>query len=87
MRVEEKVLVETMSAPGAEIGEVNVADHVRLRQDQEIVVAAQVARPIGEALAAEPRLVELEILDLGAHRAVEHENALAREIAQRGFDG
>jgi hypothetical protein len=37
---------------------------------------------IAEALAAEIRLGELQVLDLGPHRAVEHENAFAGGIAK-----
>ena len=37
---------------GLEIGEMDFADRVGLGQDQQVVVAAQVARPVGETLAA-----------------------------------
>ena len=46
----------------------------------EVVVAAQVAAVVLEALAAEIGLAELQGLDLGAHGAVEHEDALARRL-------
>ena len=59
-RVEEKVLVATISAPACEIGEMDRLDRVGLRQDQKIVVAAQIARPIGETCAAEIGLGELD---------------------------
>ena len=39
-----------------------------------------------EALAAEVRLAELVRLDLRAHRAVDDEDALAQDRAQRRFD-
>ena len=41
---------------GLEIGDVNVADDVRLRQDQKVVVAAHVAGPAAEPLAAIARI-------------------------------
>ena len=70
-------MVSTMSAPACEIGEMDVADRVGLRQHQQIVIAAQIARPVGEALAAEIRFGELALLDHRAHGAVEHEDFFA----------
>ena len=49
---------------------------VGLGQDEQVVVALQVARPVGEALAAEVGLGQLVLLDHGAHGAVEDEDAL-----------
>ena len=71
---------------GAEVGEMQFAHRVGLRQDQDVIVAAQVARPIGEALPAIAGLVELEPLDLGAHGAVEHQDRLRGAAAQLGLD-
>ncbi len=59
----------------------DVADRVRLRQDQQIVVAAHLAVPGVEARAAIALLVELQLLDHRAHGAVEHQDALGRELA------
>ena len=56
-------------------------------EDQQVVVAAHVLRPVGEARAAIAGLVELEVLDFGAHGAVEHQDALGGGMAQRRFDG
>ena len=53
------------------------ANDVGPGQHQQIVVALELARMVGEALAAEVGLAELVRLDLRAHRAVEHEDALA----------
>ena len=50
----------------------------RLRQRQQVVVALEMALAADETLAAEVALLEREALNLGAHRAVEHEDALAR---------
>src|SRR3546814_9018808 len=44
----------------------------RLRQYQQIVVAFQIARPVGEALATVMHLFELVALDHRSHRAIEH---------------
>ena len=70
---------------GAEIGEVDGAHRVRPAEIEQIVVAAHLAVPGIEARAAKALLVEAERLDHGAHGAVEHQNALGGEPAQRGF--
>ena len=62
---------------GLRIGEMDRLDRMRLRQHEQIVVAAQVTRPIGETGAAEICLAEFMRLDHRAHRAVEHKNALS----------
>ena len=61
----------------------DVADMVRLAEDEQIVVAADFAVPGIETRAAIALLVEAERLDHGAHGAIEHQDALARELAQR----
>src|SRR5262249_62106565 len=61
----------------------NVADLGGLAEDEEIVVAAHLAIPGIEARAAIAFLVEAERLDHGAHGAVEHQDALGCEAAQR----
>ena len=58
-------------------------DHVRAREHEQVVVALQVARVVGEALAAEVGLGEPVPLDHRAHRAVEHEDALAQQGGER----
>ena len=60
------------------ISEQNILDCPRLRQGQQIVVALEMAFTVDETLAAEVTLVEREVLNLGSHRPVEDENALAR---------
>ena len=54
---------------------------------EQIVVAAHFAVPGVEARAAIAGLVELERLDHRAHGAVEHQDALGRDAAQRVFGG
>ena len=44
-------------------------------EDEEVVVAAEVARPVSEPFAAVVAFGETELLDLGAHAAVEHNYA------------
>ena len=59
-------------------------DRVGLGQAQQVAVAAQVARVVAEALAAEVGLAEPVGLEHRAHRAVEDEDPLAQEAGQRG---
>ena len=65
----------------------DVADRGRLAEDQQVVVAAHVARPIRKARAAITGLVEPQRLDHRAHGAVEDQNALGRRAADGGCDG
>jgi hypothetical protein len=65
--------------PGLQVLAVYLADHRRLRQRQQIVVALQIARPVVEALTAIRRLIGRIGLDHGAHGAVEHQDALAQQ--------
>jgi len=61
----------------------DITDRVGLAEDEQIVVAANFAVPGVETGAAIALLVELEPLDHGAHGAVEHQDALGSEAAQR----
>ena len=66
-----------------EIGVVDPADHVRAREHEDLVVAAQIARVIAEAIAAEVRLAEAARLDHRPHRAVDHEDPLGEDRLER----
>ena len=68
----------------AQIIGVDVLDRLRLRQDQQVVVAPDVAMEIRKSLAAERGLVELQALDHGSHGAVEHQDAFAGSREQGG---
>ena len=57
---------------------------VGLRQREQVVVADEVARAVGEALTAVARLVGTVALDRRTHRAVEHHDPLAQDRRQRG---
>ena len=59
-------------------------DDLGLGQHQQVVGAPQVARVVGEALAAEVGLGQLVALDDRAHGAVEHEDPLAQQLGQAG---
>src|SRR5262245_25787545 len=65
----------------------DVADGVRLREDQEVVVAAHLAIPSVEPRPAIAPYVELELLDHGAHSPIEHQDALGGDAAQISFGG
>ena len=56
----------------------DVADDVGLGQRQDVGVALEVVAVVGERLAAVVGLAELVPLDQGAHRAVDHQDALAQ---------
>ncbi len=64
---------------GLEVLGVDLANHLRTRQREEVVVAPQFARGVEEALAAEIRLREPVALDGRAHRAVQYEDAALEE--------
>ncbi len=60
----------------------DLADHLRAREHQQVVVALQVLRPVAESLAAVVSLAELVGLDDRAHGAIEHQHALAQQAAE-----
>ncbi len=60
---------------GLEIRPVDGADRIRLGQAEQVVIALEIAVPVGEPLTAVFGLAEAVPLDHRAHRAVEHENA------------
>ena len=60
----------------------HAADHVRAREHEQIVVAAQVVRVTGESLPAEVRFREAVALDHRAHRAIEDEDAVAGGLGE-----
>ena len=64
----------------------DIADRLGTADVEQIVVAAHLTVPGVEARAAEGALVELQVLDHGAHGTVEHENALGGGGLQRGGD-
>ncbi|MNQ72753.1 hypothetical protein D3C85_874650 [compost metagenome] len=67
---------------GIQVGLLDGADHIWAAEDQEVVVALYVARPVGEALATVVRFVQLVALDHGAHAAVEDQDALFERLLQ-----
>ena len=73
--------------PGRQIPGVNAADDLGFCQQQQVVVAFQVVRMVGEARTAIVGFGELATLDHRPHRAVEHEDALGEQGAEQRFAG
>ena len=61
---------------GFEVLRVNLLDDVRLGEVQHVVVEAQIARMMGEFLAAIVGFVQVARLDHRAHGAIEQQDAL-----------
>ena len=71
---------------GAEIFFVDVLDRLRFRQQQKLDRTFEIlAFPIAKAFAAIIRFAQAEALQSGAHRAVEHDDALLQS-AVKGWD-
>ena len=64
---------------GFQVVAVDAADDVGAGQDQQVVVALEVVRVIGEALAAVVGFLQPVALDHRAHRAVEDEKTSGEE--------
>src|ERR1051325_11807420 len=60
----------------------NLADHVGPRQDEEVVVALQVAGVLAESIAPELRLRQRVALDHRPHGAVEEEDPSGEQVVQ-----
>ncbi len=65
------------------VGQMDVFDRLRLGQRQEIVVALQEAVAGMKTIAAEVLFIQIQALDLGAHRAINDQDALAGGAFQR----
>ncbi|GBL43761.1 methionine synthase [Verrucomicrobiota bacterium] len=64
---------------GVEVGAVDIADDRRLGDDEQVVIALELARVVGEARTPVVGFLQLQLLDHGAHRAVEENDTLAEE--------
>src|SRR6185436_1736046 len=69
--------------PGGKVTRMDFGDRLRLGQHEQVVVALHGLWMVGEALAAEGRLVELVALDHRAHGAVDDQDALGGSRLQR----
>ena len=65
------------------VSQMDVFDCLGLGEGQEIIVALQKAVARMKTFAAKVRLIEIKALDLGAHRAVNDQDALACDASQR----
>src|SRR5882724_5078522 len=65
----------------------DVADDLRLRQHEQVVVALDVTRPVAETLAAILGFLELVLLDHRAHRTVENQDAAVQAALELLADG
>ena len=73
-----------MSAPASRYAEWMARMIAGLGQGEEVAVAPEVARPVGEPLAPVVPLAQAVGLDHGPHRAVEHQDAPGEERLQQG---
>jgi hypothetical protein len=62
------------------VGAVDLLDHLRTSQRQQIVAALEVSRMFGELGASKVGLFGLEGLDRRAHRSIEDEDALREDL-------
>lgn len=67
---------------GIQVGFFDAADHVRARQHQQVVVAFDIAWPVGKAFATVILFLELVALDHRAHAAIENQNALFEGVLE-----
>jgi len=62
----------------------NFLDHLRLSQVQQLKAALEIfSLPVAEFLSAVIMFGQFSALDHGAHRAVEHDDALVEQLFQR----
>ena len=63
----------------------NAPDQIRARQGEQVIVPLEQLRPVGKALATVVSLLQLLVLDHGAHGAIEQQNPLRESLAQWPF--
>ncbi|MNO64973.1 hypothetical protein D3C76_557120 [compost metagenome] len=66
--------------PGIQVGLFDGTDDIRAGQHQQVVVALDVARPVGEAFATVVVLLEAVALDHRAHAAIENQDTLFESL-------
>ena len=72
---------------GRQIGLVDLADHLGLGQHQQVIVALEIATPVGKTRAAVIRLLELVALDHGTHATVDDQDPLSQTGGKTGVKG
>ena len=70
--------------PGLQIAAVDARDGLGLGDRQQVVAALEVAVKGGKLFAAVVGLAEPQLLDHGAHRAVQNGDAAGKEVAKPG---
>jgi hypothetical protein len=60
----------------------DVADQLRLRQREQVVVAAKLARPRAKALAPKILFGQARALDHRPHGAIEHQDAAGKQLGK-----
>ena len=70
--------------PSFEVGQMNVTNHLRASQIQQVVVALEILTPISKALSPEIGLLQLAHLDHGAHRTIQKDDAFL-ELGPEGL--
>ena len=83
MLVAPKVLVSMMSAPGLQKPAMDVADHLRLRQREEVAVVQQVLLRVLEALPADVGFRHPVGADGRAHRSIDDGDAVLEDLLKR----
>lgn len=72
--VELKVRFSMISASRLKIGVMDGGDHLRFAEHQQVVIAFQIARPVGKAFAAEILFAQTISWIMVPHTAVQHQN-------------
>ena len=54
------------------------SDDFRFRQNQQVIIAFKIGRPVGETLAAIIRFFQTVALDHRAHAAIQYQDPLAQ---------
>ena len=67
---------------GLEISVMDIDDCFWLRDGEQIVTAFQVAPVVDKLLAAKFRLAKCQLLNHGAHRAIEDQNPLGEKVLE-----
>jgi hypothetical protein len=60
----------------------DIFDRLRLRKNEEVVIALEMAGAIGKSIAAKIILIEAKSLNLRAHRAIENQYSLLRRLGE-----
>ena len=62
----------------------NLGDEVGAGQDQKVIVALEIRRPVVKTLPTKVGLAETGVLQHGAHATVQHEDACFKTLGECG---